>query len=1019
MRFPIILIAVFLTCAAAAADHVGAPELIRLDPQRRWADDHPGALRSRSVQLDATLLTRQDVRDEKRLRLTLFPGESYVARFHRIDPAGAHGSIWYGTLEGLPGSSVLLAIEKDAMVVDLATPDEQYEIRMRPGGGALVRQVDPGLLPPCAADGEHDVRSFAPASSPSVTQRNLNGCTDDGSVFDLLVAYTPAARSAAGGTNAIVALINSRVATSNTAYQNSLINTTANLVGTVEVNYVESGNGATDLRRLRETSDGFMDGVHPLRDSLDADLVSLIVNSAPGLCGIANFAIAYGNTPFPELGFSLNVRHCGGQVFAHELGHNQGCRHDRATDSAPGAFDYSHGYHEPQGVFRTIMSYGTVPRITHFSNPDVLYQGIPTGIDITDPDSAHCAMSINETALNVANLRCSFWDCNNNTVEDSVDVAQGTSLDCNGNDVPDECETDCNANNIPDECDILNMTSEDCQQNGVPDECDYVDGALFDCNGNTLADICEIADGVTPDCNLNSIPDDCEPNDCNSNGVPDDCDLTAQTSADCNLNAVPDECDIDMGTSQDADGNDVADECEDCNGNATIDSLDIADGFSADANLDTIPDECERVRNLDRGTFHATINLALEFAGAGETIEAGPGIYRERVDFQGTDSLVRSSHGAEATVIDAGGLGGSAVSFVSGETLGAALQGFTVTGGSGTLEGDGKRYGGGVYFSGSNGTLLNLIVRDNSADFGAGIGAAATGLVVATNSIVRLNHAVEQGGAVHMRGAQNVFVTNALIMDNDAGVSGGFLASTSSGLPWFRNSIIRHNGATPDAAAFSLIVNTNVEGGPLTNDNIDTDPKFVDPAGGNYRLRDDSPCIDTGSDISLPQDTTDLDGDGDTAERLPLDLDRKAREVDGDLANEDEPDMGPYERHRAGPAEISSGIGGPPLRVERLDGSGTRLSITWDDSCAAASTNILYGSLDQLPAHVLDGSVCSVSQPYTWDPAPAGTLWLLVVGEDVQGVEGSWGESSYGERHGALAGGECGATVKELSGICP
>jgi cytochrome c peroxidase len=49
-------------------------------------------------------------------------------------------------------------------------------------------------------------------------------------------------------------------------------------------------------------------------------------------------------------------------------------------------------------------------------------------------------------------------DCNNNQVDDIIDINQGTSLNCNGNSIPDECElagNDCNANLIPDGCDVL------------------------------------------------------------------------------------------------------------------------------------------------------------------------------------------------------------------------------------------------------------------------------------------------------------------------------------------------------------------------------------------------------------------------------------------------------------------------------------------------------------------------------------------------------------------------------------
>ncbi len=50
-------------------------------------------------------------------------------------------------------------------------------------------------------------------------------------------------------------------------------------------------------------------------------------------------------------------------------------------------------------------------------------------------------------------------DCNGNGVDDSIDIASGTSQDCNGNGMPDECDLDSGA-------------SDDCNVNGIPDECD-------------------------------------------------------------------------------------------------------------------------------------------------------------------------------------------------------------------------------------------------------------------------------------------------------------------------------------------------------------------------------------------------------------------------------------------------------------------------------------------------------------------------------------------------------------------
>jgi hypothetical protein len=63
-----------------------------------------------------------------------------------------------------------------------------------------------------------------------------------------------------------------------------------------------------------------------------------------------------------------------------------------------------------------------------------------------------------------------YPDCNRNSIEDSIDIASGTSSDLDANGTPDECE-DCNDNSLPDSIDIATGTSLDCQPDGTPDEC--------------------------------------------------------------------------------------------------------------------------------------------------------------------------------------------------------------------------------------------------------------------------------------------------------------------------------------------------------------------------------------------------------------------------------------------------------------------------------------------------------------------------------------------------------------------
>jgi predicted outer membrane repeat protein len=77
-------------------------------------------------------------------------------------------------------------------------------------------------------------------------------------------------------------------------------------------------------------------------------------------------------------------------------------------------------------------------------------------------------------------------DCNTNGVEDSIDIALGTSSDCNMNGCPDQCElviNDCNSNSVPDDCEtnfdgdsLIDECDDDIDDDGVPnapDACDY------------------------------------------------------------------------------------------------------------------------------------------------------------------------------------------------------------------------------------------------------------------------------------------------------------------------------------------------------------------------------------------------------------------------------------------------------------------------------------------------------------------------------------------------------------------
>jgi len=86
---------------------------------------------------------------------------------------------------------------------------------------------------------------------------------------------------------------------------------------------------------------------------------------------------------------------------------------------------------------------------------------------------------------------------------------------------------DCNENGVDDTADIANMTSLDCDGNGLPDECQIpkwgaAPGGPYFCTPWFPPAPLAACD---PDCNGTGVPDACEltDNDCNADGVPDEC----------------------------------------------------------------------------------------------------------------------------------------------------------------------------------------------------------------------------------------------------------------------------------------------------------------------------------------------------------------------------------------------------------------------------------------------------------------------------------------------------------------
>ncbi len=190
------------------------------------------------------------------------------------------------------------------------------------------------------------------------------------------------------------------------------------------------------------------------------------------------------------------------------------------------------------------------------------------------------------------------------------------------------------------------------------------------------------------------------------------------------------------------------------------------------------------------------IQAGIDAAVNGDSVIVAPGVYNELVDFKGKAITLKSSDGAERTIIDGFGFNDSVVKCVNGETLDTILEGFTITGGGVGRFFPNNMVGGGMFNYQSSPTIINCIFKDNlmsdSSSAGGGMFNANSSPTIMNSLFIR-NVATHSGAMQNFE--SNIHLINCVFSHNYSGHSAGGIYNHDSSCD-MQNCIFNDNFAS-------------------------------------------------------------------------------------------------------------------------------------------------------------------------------------------------------------------------------
>ncbi|RKY12649.1 MAG: hypothetical protein DRP82_06490, partial [Planctomycetota bacterium] len=205
--------------------------------------------------------------------------------------------------------------------------------------------------------------------------------------------------------------------------------------------------------------------------------------------------------------------------------------------------------------------------------------------------------------------------------------------------------------------------------------------------------------------------------------------------------------------------------------------------------------------------------------------------------------------------------------------------------------------GGAIYCNSSTLSIINCTFSDSTVDWYGGAIYCDSSTLSITNCIFCGNSATDNGGAVYCL-SSTLSITNCTFNGNSVKGKGGAIYCYSSSLK-LNNCILWGDSASSGSEIYARDSGSSCRlnyccvdnsagaygGNGTINESsncIHSDPQFVDAAGGDYHLKDTSPCIDAGDNSLVPSG-------------VDKDLDGNQRIVDGNNDGTSIVDIGAYE----------------------------------------------------------------------------------------------------------------------------